>query len=76
MIRCPVSYLRHDVIETGFCLRSQLEPTQLGPVDRARPHLGKEGLALLLRSIGYVSLENEDRIQSPKRHVLNKRQDD
>jgi hypothetical protein len=45
--------------ETRFCLRLQVEPTQLGPMVRA---------SLCLRS--------EDRTQSPKRHVLNKEQDD
>jgi hypothetical protein len=28
----PVIYLKHDVSETGFCLRIQAEPTQLSPV--------------------------------------------
>jgi hypothetical protein len=27
-------YLKHNVSETGFCLRLQVEPTQLGPIDR------------------------------------------
>jgi hypothetical protein len=27
------------VSETGFCLRLQVEPTQLGPIDRASPYL-------------------------------------
>jgi hypothetical protein len=31
----PVFYLKHDVLETGFCLRLQVEPTQLGLRDRA-----------------------------------------
>jgi hypothetical protein len=29
----------HDVSETGFCLRLQVAPTQLGPMDRASPYL-------------------------------------
>jgi hypothetical protein len=29
----------HNVSETGFCLRLQVEPTQLGPVDRASPNV-------------------------------------
>jgi hypothetical protein len=29
----PVFYLKHDVSETGFCLRLQVEPTQFSPVD-------------------------------------------
>jgi hypothetical protein len=35
MIHRPVFYLKHDISETGFCLRFQVEPTQLGPVDTA-----------------------------------------
>jgi hypothetical protein len=31
----PVFYLKHNVWETGFYLRLQVEPTQLGPVDLA-----------------------------------------
>jgi hypothetical protein len=30
---CPVSYLKHDVPETEFCLRLQVEPTQVGPTE-------------------------------------------
>jgi hypothetical protein len=33
--RRPVSLSKHNVSETGFCLRLQVRPTQLGPVDRA-----------------------------------------
>jgi hypothetical protein len=29
----------NSVSETGFCLRLQVEPTQLGPIDTARSHL-------------------------------------
>jgi hypothetical protein len=27
------------ILETGFCLRLQVKPTQLGPIDRASPYL-------------------------------------
>jgi hypothetical protein len=30
----------YNVSETGFCLHLQVEPTQLGPTDRASPYLG------------------------------------
>jgi hypothetical protein len=46
---CPSSsfYLKtYNVSETGFCLRLQVEPNQLGPIDRASPYLPSEGLAL------------------------------
>jgi hypothetical protein len=29
------SFLKHDISGTGFCLRFQKEPTQMGPIDRA-----------------------------------------
>jgi hypothetical protein len=35
----PVFILKHNVSETGFCLRLQVEPTQLGPIDRISPYL-------------------------------------
>jgi hypothetical protein len=33
------SYLKQNVSETGFGLRLQLKPTQLGPIDRATSYL-------------------------------------
>jgi hypothetical protein len=33
----PMFYLKLNVSETGFCLRLQVEPTQLRPIDRASP---------------------------------------
>jgi predicted nucleic acid-binding protein len=30
---------KHNVSETGFCLRLQVKPTQLGPIDRASSYL-------------------------------------
>jgi hypothetical protein len=35
IIHRPVFYLEHNVSETGFCLRLQVEPTKLGPKDEA-----------------------------------------
>jgi hypothetical protein len=35
----PVYFSKHNVSETGFCLRLQVKPTQLGPIDRASPCL-------------------------------------
>jgi hypothetical protein len=29
----------YDASETGFCLRLQVEPTQLGPIDNSSPYL-------------------------------------
>jgi hypothetical protein len=35
----PVYFSKHNVSETGFCLRLQVKPTQLGPIDRDSPCL-------------------------------------
>jgi hypothetical protein len=32
-------HLKKNVSETGFCLRPQVKPTQLDPIDRASPYL-------------------------------------
>jgi hypothetical protein len=48
IIHQPVFYLKtpsclyitkHNISETGFYLRLQVEPAQLGPIDRASPYL-------------------------------------
>jgi hypothetical protein len=35
----PCFYLKYNISEIGFCLRLQVEPTHLGPIDRASPYL-------------------------------------
>jgi hypothetical protein len=38
----PVVFIfQNNVSETGFCLRLQVEPTQLGPIDRDSPYLSR-----------------------------------
>jgi hypothetical protein len=38
--KTPFSFIsKHNVSETGFCLRLQVKPTQLGPIDRISPYL-------------------------------------
>jgi hypothetical protein len=39
IVHRPVSYSKHDVSETGLCLRLQVEPTQVGLIDRASLYL-------------------------------------
>jgi hypothetical protein len=39
IIHRPVYITKHNVSETGFCLRLQIKLTQLGPINRASPHL-------------------------------------
>jgi hypothetical protein len=35
----PVYIFKHNVSETGFCLRLQVKPIQLGPIARDSPYL-------------------------------------
>jgi hypothetical protein len=35
IIHRPVSYLKHNILETEFFLRRQVEPTQMGPLEAA-----------------------------------------
>jgi hypothetical protein len=39
IIHRPVFCLKHNISETEFCLRLQVEPTQLCPIDRASLYL-------------------------------------
>jgi hypothetical protein len=32
-------YLKHNVSETGFCLHLQVDPSQLGSIDKDSPYL-------------------------------------
>jgi hypothetical protein len=62
----PVFYFKHDVSETGFSLRPQVESTQVGPIDRAIVFLRTPATTLL----GFIKST-----QPPKRveifHTLN-----
>jgi hypothetical protein len=71
IVHRPVFNLKHDVSETVFCLHLQEEPTMLRPVDRASLPPPR-----LLGSTEWSPPEYVDTTQSPKRLVLNKRQDD
>jgi hypothetical protein len=37
--KSPDYFSKHNVSETGFCLRLQVKPTQLSPIDRVSPYL-------------------------------------
>jgi hypothetical protein len=76
-----VFYLEHDVSETEFCLRLQVEPTQMGPIQRASLYVRTEAKPIgfvaairrqlfLLFPSEYVPPEEGDRIQSRKRRVF------
>jgi hypothetical protein len=38
-LKYPVYISKHNFSETGFYLRLQVKPTQLGPIDRVNSHL-------------------------------------
>jgi hypothetical protein len=38
------SFEKHNVPEIGFCIRAQVEPTQLGLIDRASTDVGRKSL--------------------------------
>jgi hypothetical protein len=40
----PVYISKHNVSETGFCLRLRVKPTQLSPIDRARLEFGTSSI--------------------------------
>jgi hypothetical protein len=48
---------KHNVSETGFCLRPQVKPTQLDPIDRASPYLRRTEAESSLRNV-VVFLKN------------------
>jgi hypothetical protein len=50
IIHRPVFCLKHNVSETGFCLRLQLQPTQVVPTDRARFYLRRQRRAVSVGS--------------------------
>jgi hypothetical protein len=61
--RCPSScfYLKHTRFRKRFCVHSQVEPTELSPIDRASPYLlepaSKSKLRYDRRSVGQSVLE-------------------
>jgi hypothetical protein len=54
---------KHNVPETGFCLRPQVHPTQLSQIDRARINLKMETESSF-RNIVYVKHRTMDNVQS------------
>jgi hypothetical protein len=54
----PFLFKPHNVSETGFCLRLQVEPSQLGPIDRASPYMRNVLLFKQKQDDGYVQKHN------------------
>jgi hypothetical protein len=80
IIYLPVFYLKHSVSETRFCpffrwnLLSWAQQSELVCLLTPATTL-TDSVYYLLSPTEYVAPEDGDRIQSPKRFVLNKRQD-
>jgi hypothetical protein len=53
---CHVYFSKHNVSETEFCLRLQVKPTQLGPIDRASPYLLKTETESSLRNVVFLKI--------------------
>jgi hypothetical protein len=55
-------YLKHNVSETGFCLRLQVKPTQLNQIDRASPYLRtnflSRGISKLAANVSNVNISS------------------
>jgi hypothetical protein len=51
----PVFYLEHVISETGFCLLLQVEPTQMGPIERTGPCLWT---LITTTSVGFIKPRN------------------
>jgi hypothetical protein len=41
IIHRPVFITKHNVSETGLCLRLQVKPTQLGAIDRGTSYINR-----------------------------------
>jgi hypothetical protein len=71
--QCPGHYTlschlyKHDVSETGLCLRVHMEPTQLGPIDRFG-----DRLPLSMGPSDWVPLETETEFSLRNVVILNK----
>jgi hypothetical protein len=63
IIHSPAFYLKHEFSETEFCLLFQVEPIQMGQIERACSCLRT------LATSEQVQPEDKDRIQFPKRRV-------
>jgi hypothetical protein len=57
-------FLKLNVSETGFCLRLQVKPTLLGPIDRASPYLRTvcpfEIVNMMVPGSGKMSLQSSE----------------
>jgi hypothetical protein len=57
----PVYFSKHNVSETLFCLRLQVKPTQLGPIDRASPY-HRTGRWIMSRNIIFILMYHRHKL--------------
>jgi hypothetical protein len=68
-LKChPVYISKHNVSETGVCLRPQVKPTQLGPIDRVSPYLRSGDRIQSPKRCFFFKYKQDD--------ILDKRRDD
>jgi hypothetical protein len=58
------SFFKYKVSETGFCLRLQVKPTQLGPIDRAGPISGDKTIDWAELNRFYLKTETESSLRN------------
>jgi hypothetical protein len=57
-------FAKHNVSETGFCLRLQVKPTQFGPIHRASPEIGTCSIDWVQLSMFYLMTETESSLRN------------
>jgi hypothetical protein len=62
----PVYISKHDVSETGFCLRLHVKPTQLGPINRATHYLRA---TLSAPRLGMQAKHNTNHLRELRRNI-------
>jgi hypothetical protein len=68
----PVYILKHNVSETGFCLRLHVKPTQLGSIDRAGPEIGTSSVDWAQLNRFYMKTETESSLRNVVFSIINK----
>jgi hypothetical protein len=56
-IHRPAFYLKHDILDIGFCLRLRLEPTQVDPIDRAIACLQRQTSSRSFNALKHISIQ-------------------
>jgi hypothetical protein len=74
-LRCPVYISKHNVSETGFYLRPQVKPTQLGPIDITSPEMERQRVFYYLKpNIGFnMDIPFPNKFKCPTRPIVSQR---